>query len=51
MTNKEIGERFDRLSYSAVAKECRRLQDEGVKHIGIKRKLGKIDRDLSYVKA
>ncbi len=50
VTNQEIGERFGGLSYSAVAKICRRLEGAMEENRGLRKKIERIERTLSNVK-
>jgi putative transposase len=50
LTDREIGEQFGGLSYSAVAKACRRLESEMSRDSALKRRIGNIDLVLSNVK-
>jgi len=50
LTDKAIGERFGGLSYSAVAKVCRRLEEKMGIDKGLKKSITKMDRGLSNVK-
>jgi len=50
VTNKEIGVRFGGLSYSAVAKVCKRLGEEVEKNLKLRRIVSSTDSGLSNVK-
>ena len=50
LTHKEIGDRFGGLSYSAVAKACRRLEEEIDNNRTLRRIVTSMDRELSNVK-
>lgn len=50
ITNKEIGDRFGGLSYSAVAKVCKRLGEEVEKNRKLRRIVASMDSNMSNVK-
>ncbi len=49
MTNRDIGTHFGELSYSAVAKVCRRLEEEIAKNRTLRRTVTMVYQDLSRV--
>lgn len=49
MTNGEIAEQFGGVSYSAVTKTYRRLEEEMGKNRRLRTLIGRIDRELSHV--
>ena len=50
MANRAIGEQFAGLSYSAVTKSCRSLEEGMGKNRRLRTIIGRIDRELSHVK-
>ena len=50
LTNREIGERMGGLSYSAVSKVCRRLEEEMDTDSGLRKSIGELDLEMSNVK-
>jgi chromosomal replication initiation ATPase DnaA len=50
LTNKQLGQLFGNISYSAVAKVCQRFSKKLEKDIVLKKKVGEIKRNMSNVK-
>ena len=50
LTNKQLGQLFGNISYSAVAKACQRFAKKLEKDIVLKKKVGEIKRNMSNVK-
>ena len=50
-SNRQIGEFFGGISFSAVAKVYQRFKKDIEDNMKIRRKVRKIERELSYVKA
>lgn len=50
MTNNEVGEYFGGLSYSAVAKIRQRFSDKLTRDRSLRKRIEKMDREMSNVK-
>ena len=50
LSNREVGTRFGGLSYSAVAKICKRLEDEIKRSPSVRKVVAGIERNMSNVK-